>query len=154
MGVADAASVGQSRRRSGAVQWWGSEGAAPGQFNEPEGLAVSSAGELFVSDVENHRVQVFALDGTFRRIWGSHGDTPGLFQHPRFVAVSCAGEVLVSDDTRVQVFAADGTFVRCLHLPAGVNGTFRPHGVAVTPSGDVVVSDCRNHTVFVEPAGA
>ena len=109
---------------------------------------------MFVCDYDNYRVQVFALDGTFRCSWGSHGDAPGLFQRPRFVAVSCAGEVLVSDTTRVQVFAADGTFVRCLHLPAGVHGAFQPTGVAVTPSGDVVVCDSCNHAIFVQPAGA
>jgi len=109
---------------------------------------------VFVCDWSNHRVQVFALDGTFRRSWGSQGKAPGLFQRPRGVAVSCAGEVLVSDDTRVQVFAADGTFVRCLHLPAGMNGTFQPMGVAVTLSGDVVVSDFVNSAIFVESAGA
>ena len=118
---------------------------------------MSSAGEVFVCDWDNHRVQVLALaDGTFRRSWGSQGNAPGLFQEPTRVAVSCAGEVLVSDATRVQVFAADGTFVRCLHLPAGADGVFkfRPTGVAVTPSGDVIVCDHRNHAIFVEPAGA
>ena len=136
------------------VRMWGSRGAALGQFNRPFGLAVSSVGKVFVCDNANHRVQVFDLDGTFRRSWGSQGDAPGLFQHPSGVAVSCAGEVLVSDDTRVQVFASDGTFVRCLHLPAGARGAFRPIAVAVTPSGDVVVSNRRNHSIFVEPAGA
>ena len=136
------------------VRMWGSRGAAPGQFLRPDGMAVSLVGEVHVCDHGNHRVQVFGLDGAFRRTWGSKGDLPGQFQHPRFVAMSSAGEVLVSDETRVQVFAADGTFVRCLHLPAGVNGAFWPQGVAVTPSGDVLVCDYHNHSLFVEPAGA
>jgi len=50
----------------------------------------------------------------------------------------------------VQVFAADGTFVRCLHLPAGTFGTFQTMGVAVTPSGDVVVCDFLNDAIFVD----
>ena len=138
---------------------WGSLGSGPGQFNCPHGLAVSSAGEVFVCDMENHRVQVFGLDGSFRLTWGSQGDAPGLFFYPHGVVVCAAGGVLVSDRTRVQVFASDGSFVRCLHLPAGAadeddddNGAFEPWGVAVTPSGDVVV--CGNHAVFIEPAGA
>ena len=139
------------------VRMWGNRCqsmAPPGQFMSCRGLAVSSTGEVFVADEVNHRVQVFALDGTFQRTLGGQGDAPGRFQRPNGVAVTCAGEVLVSDATRVQVFAADGTFVRCLHLPAGVHGTFQPMGVAVTPSGDVVVCDCCNHAIFVEPAGA
>ena len=137
-----------------SVRMWGSQGAAPGQFNRPQGMAVSSAGEVFVCDWGNHRVQVFAFDGTFRRSWGSQGDALGFFQRPRGIAVSSAGEVLVSDATRVQVFAADGTFVRCLHLPAGAEGAFQPTDVALTPSGDVIVCDIRNHAIFFEPAGA
>ena len=133
---------------------WGSQGAAPGQFFLPEGLAVPSSGEVFVCDLHNHRVQVFDLDGTFRRSWGSQGDAPGQFQHPQLVAVTAAGEVLVSDATRVQVFLSDGTFVRCLHLPAGAQGAFVPRGVVVTHAGDVVVCDVRNHGIFIEPAGA
>ena len=136
------------------VRVWGSFGAAPGQFNSPSGLAVSSAGEVFVCDWDNHRVQVFDLDGAFRCTWGSKGNVPGQFQNPRRVAVSCACEVLVCDDTRVQVFEADGTFIRCLHLPAVASGDFLPSGVAVTPSGDVVVCDANNHCLAVLPAGA
>ena len=136
------------------VRMWGSEGSALGLFNDPRGLAVSSAGEVFVCDHDNHRVQVFGLDGTFRRSWGSEGDELGQFQEPRCVAVSPAGELLVSDETRVQVFLADGTFVRCLHLPTGAVGAFSPFGVAVMPAGDVVVCNCANHVIVVEPAGA
>ena len=136
------------------VRMWGSQGAAPGQFYGPQGLAVSSAGEVFVCDSGNHRVQVFGLDGMFRRTLGSEGRAPGQFDYPLDVAVSSAGEVLVSDDSRVQVFEADGTFERCLHLPARNDGAFEPFGVAVTPSGDVVVCDVKNDVIFVESAGA
>ena len=136
------------------VRSWGSRGSAPGQFKHPSGLAVSSAGEVFICDWDNHRVQVFDLDGTFRRTWGSDGVAPGQFHYPRHIAVSVAGEVLVSDRTRVQVFGADGTFIRCLHLPAGTRGAFAPWGVAVTPAGDVVVCDSKNHCIAVLPVGA
>jgi len=134
------------------VRMWGSDGAAPGQFSAPQGLAVSSAGEVFVCDFSNHRVQVFDLDGAYRRTWGSDGVAPGKFQIPHSVAVSAAGEVLVCDATRVQVFGADGTFIRCLLLPGGDEGALEPTGVAVMPSDDVVVCNCRNHCIVVLPA--
>ena len=115
---------------------------------------MSSVGEVFVCDHGNHRMQVFDLDGTFRRIWGSYGVAPGQFQYPKSVVVSVAGEVLVSDLRRVQVFGADGTFVRCLHLPSGAADVFVPSGVAVMPSGDVMVCDEANNCIAVLPAGA
>ena len=159
----------QCFRLDGTFVWmWGSHGAALGQFNEPLDLAVSASGsqtesatlplrglgEVFVCDRGNCRIQVMDLYGTFLRRWGSQGHAPGQFQHPEYVSASYAGEVLVSDKTRVQVFLADGTFVRSLHLPAGAQGAFLPKGVAVMPSGDVVVSDVNNHRIYVEPAGA
>jgi hypothetical protein len=50
---------GQGRRR--AV--FGARGSAPGEFIRPGGLAVDAAGDLWVTDARNNRVQLF----TFRR---------------------------------------------------------------------------------------
>jgi PKD repeat protein len=39
---------------------WGSFGSGEGEFNEPWGVTVDSAGNAYVSDGRNHRIQVFA----------------------------------------------------------------------------------------------
>ena len=41
------------------VRTWGSRGSGNGQFSNPWGVAVSAAGEVFVTDQSNNRVQVF-----------------------------------------------------------------------------------------------
>lgn len=38
---------------------WGSEGAEPGQFNLPHGIAVDSKGNVYVGEIEGRRVQKF-----------------------------------------------------------------------------------------------
>jgi phage tail-like protein len=49
----------------------GGKGAAPRLFNEPRGLAISRAGNLYVADSRNHRIQVFSLRGlVLKAIWG------------------------------------------------------------------------------------
>lgn len=48
------------------VTAWGERGSAPGQFNDPTGVAVHD-NEIFVSDARNARIQVFSLDGNFKR---------------------------------------------------------------------------------------
>lgn len=39
---------------------WGSEGTKPGEFDMPEGIAVDSQGFVYVGDLYNHRIQIFA----------------------------------------------------------------------------------------------
>ena len=39
---------------------WGSAGSGPGQFNVPYAIAVDAEGYVYVTDINNHRVQKFA----------------------------------------------------------------------------------------------
>lgn len=49
----------------------GGKGSEPRQVREPQGLAISGRGDLYVADTGNRRVQVFALKGLpLRAIWG------------------------------------------------------------------------------------
>jgi DNA-binding beta-propeller fold protein YncE len=43
------------------VSKWGSRGTGDGQFDHPEGLAVSSDGSVYVADMNNHRIQKFSV---------------------------------------------------------------------------------------------
>jgi sugar lactone lactonase YvrE len=43
---------------------WGSYGTAPGQFDQPHGLAWDSQGRLFVADRGNNRIQIYDREGT------------------------------------------------------------------------------------------
>ena len=58
---------------------------------------MSGLGEVFVCDRDNHRVQVFGLDGTYLRQWGTQGAGHGQLNGPCGVTVSDGGEVFVCD---------------------------------------------------------
>lgn len=58
---------------------WGGTGAANGQLNDPHGLAMDSAGRIFVADRGNQRIQVFDQEGTFVATWPQFGHPEGLF---------------------------------------------------------------------------
>ncbi len=58
------------------VTSWGEKGSAPGQFNDPTGIAVAGD-DVFVSDSRNGRIQVFDRDGHFKRQFGTPGKEPG-----------------------------------------------------------------------------
>jgi DNA-binding beta-propeller fold protein YncE len=61
--------------------------------------------EVYVTDFDNSRVEVFDRGGTFLRTWGFLGTGDGQFKMPAGVAVQ-GNEVFVADrnNNRVQVF--------------------------------------------------
>ncbi|HPN63784.1 MAG TPA: SBBP repeat-containing protein [Candidatus Goldiibacteriota bacterium] len=89
------------------VTKWGSQGSEDGQFNNPHGVAVDSAGNVYVADSSNNRIQKFTSSGVFITKWGSYGNADGQFSYPYGVAVDSAGNVYVADsgNNRVQKFA-------------------------------------------------
>jgi tripartite motif-containing protein 71 len=83
----------------------GDLGDAAGKFNAPMGVAVDSAGFIYVADTGNHRIQKLTADGDFVAEWGSEGSEPGQFKSPSGIAVDGQGRVYVADtgNQRVQV---------------------------------------------------
>src|SRR5262245_253095 len=61
------------------IKTWGKKGTAPGEFDAPHGLAMDSAGRLFVADRINSRVQIFDQDGNFLAEWRQFGRPSGVF---------------------------------------------------------------------------
>ncbi len=122
---------------------WGEKGSAPGQFNEPTGVAVKG-NEVFVSDGRNHRIQVFDLDGAALRQFG--GD---VLERPMNLDIT-NGELYVADffADRIQVFSLDGEYRRSIGNPGPGPGEFSaPGGVAVAPGGDLYVAEFSNQRV-------
>ena len=79
-------------------------------FYMPSVIAVDGAGDLYVLDTGNHRVQKFGPDGTFKASLGRQGQGPGEFYYPSWLAVDEKGFLYVSDpnNQRIQVLTPDG----------------------------------------------
>ncbi len=60
-------------REGNLVKYWGDRGTKPGQFNTPHSLVFDQAGNLYVADRQNSRVQVFDTDGNFKKEWDLDG---------------------------------------------------------------------------------
>src|SRR4051794_1552585 len=91
----------------GSINRWGRPGRGPGEFdfvaaasnaNGHGSIAVGPDGAVYVSDSNNHRVQVFDADGKFEREFGSLGSDRGQFTIPFDVGVDGRGNVYVTDD--------------------------------------------------------
>ncbi len=118
-----------------------------GKLDRPIGVAVSQAGEVFVSDAGAYRVVVFSPDGQYLRAFGKEGKGPGELDRPMHLTLGPDGLLYVAeyDNDRVSVFKLDGTFVRHLATP----GLDAPGGVAVDRRGTVFIPNFYGHDVLV-----
>lgn len=127
-------------RTDGNVLWMaGRYGRGPGEFALPTDLALSAAGDVFVIDSENSRVQRFDSNGQFVLEWGLWGYHPGLLAGPTGIAVR-GDRVYVADamNHRVQVysFAGESLYMWGRHviLPHEGEGKLHyPARIAITP---------------------
>lgn len=123
----------------------GGPGKNASQFDVPSGVAIDALRRLlFVSDTNNHRIQVFrlpdpgaALTVTFAKSIGRQGTEPGELDRPTALSLDAKGNLYVVDkgNSRVQVFSSDLQPTRTF----GNSEELRdPLGIAAAPSGEVV----------------
>jgi DNA-binding beta-propeller fold protein YncE len=115
-------------------------------------VAVGDQDEIIVSDIINHRVQVFDRDGQFRMAWGGPGPAEGQFIEPSGLAVDARGHLYIADrwNHRIQKFDRQGALLLAWgHLGSGDGEFKRPAAVALDRRGQVYVLDGGNYRVQV-----
>ena len=67
---------------------------------------MNKSGNLMVCDTNNHRVQLFELNGGFLNKFGTKGGNLGKFHYPQSLAVLASGQIVVTDrgNDRIQIF--------------------------------------------------
>ena len=138
--VAGATAAEQAATAGGSyklVGKWGKGGSANGQFNNAFGLATDKAGNLYVADTDNNRVQVFSAKGAFLRKWGTVGGGNAQFQGAQDVSIDQQGGVWVADrgNERVQVFGSGGGFQQA------IASSTQPSGLGVDAEGNLYVAE-------------
>ncbi|MBP9502484.1 MAG: hypothetical protein KBF17_10020 [Candidatus Promineofilum sp.] len=134
----------------------GSSGSGNGQFSDPRGVAVDGAGNVYVADSGNHRIQKFDAGGAYVGQWGSGGSSNGQFNYPAGVAVDGSGNVYVadSDNHRIQKFDSNGNYQSKWGVSGNGNGQFQyPQAVAADGVGNVYVADSDNSRIQKFDAG-
>lgn len=119
----------------------GGPGSAPGLFNDPRSIAIDSTGVVYVADLGNRRIQVFAQDGSFIRSVTGPSETEK-FVEPVAVALSSSSDdiyVLDANTTLIFCFDKTGRYLRT--LGGKVLGAYSPKGLAVDKNGNVYVAD-------------
>ena len=133
----------------------GEWGSGPLQFSDPYGIAISpKTSQVYIADVNNHRIQVLNPDLTFSRSFGSKGSSNGQFKSPYDIAIDSEGIVYVTDygNHRIQKFSPDGKFLGQFGNKRFGPGQLNfPYGIAIDTgaSGLVCVSEWGNHRISV-----
>jgi RHS repeat-associated protein len=130
---------------------FGSEGTGNGQFKKPAGSATDAAGNVWVVDEGNSRIEKFSSAGAFIAAYGSKGTGNGQFQAPWGIAINqSTGNVYVADkgNNRIEELSSSGAFVATFGT-SGSGALSEPTADALDSSGDVWVSDW-GHNRLVE----
>ncbi len=130
----------------------GGRGRSPGKFDEPMGVGMDTAGNIYVCERLNHRMQKFAPDGTFLGEWGVLGAEPGEFREP--LDVSVVGErVYVMDtwNTRLQVFDLTGNYLFQIGPDPEIG---KPRGIFVRGDRIYLANSGRDNILVFDHEGA
>jgi DNA-binding beta-propeller fold protein YncE len=142
------------------------KGSDEGKLCYPSGVGLlqSNGGQqetVLVTELHNHRVSQFALDGTFIGIFagtGKVGSGDGEFASPRGITVlGSSGEVAVTDcnNHRVQIFDSEGNYKRQFSTKGqeADSQLYYPEGLASDAHGNLLVVDETNRLQVFNPEG-
>ena len=142
--------------------------ATSAELYEPDGVAVDSAGNLYIADYLNQRIRKVDASGTITTVAGNgtlgySGDggpaTSAELDQPYGVAVDSAGNLYIADtfNQRIRKVDASGTITTVAGTgTAGYNGDniaatsaelYRPSGVAVDSAGNLYTPDIFNYRI-------
>lgn len=133
-------------------------------FNEPTGVAVDAAGNIYVADYGNDLIRKITPQGVVGTFAGSgnqgYADGTGLlasFAQPAGIAIDAAGNLYVADSGNdlIRKISPEGsvTTIAGSDTSGYTDGTgsattfFDPLAVAVGASGDIYVADAGNNLI-------
>ena len=132
---------------------FGAQGAGPGMFYLPEGVAIDGSGNILVADHCNHRIQQFSPTGKHLKTLGAKRRKGLQFQNPLGIAVHHQSHKLYITEYsnhRVQVLNPDFTFCNSFGKVGSNNGEFNhPWDISIDKDGNVYVADSDNHRIQV-----
>jgi DNA-binding beta-propeller fold protein YncE len=125
-------------------------GSDEGQFNAPVGIDITADGLVAVADTLNDRIQFFDRQGQYLRSWPvgfTMQPNRGVEAH----LVAAPDETIYVADPlggRVLAFGADGSKTGAWDRASTGDRLQMPNGLALTPDGELLVTDLQSHKVM------
>jgi len=141
----------------------GTSGSAQNQLNEPLGIALDAAGNLYVADGQNYRIQKWqsgASTGSTVAGGNGYGSNANQLAIPGSIAFDASGDMYLTDgnNQRIQKWsqgASEGVTVAGGNgQGATLNQLNNPASIALDPAGNLYVSEGGNHRVTKWKLGA
>jgi streptogramin lyase len=129
------------------VDAWGAKGDAPGQLDDPVGIATDTLGNVYLTDAGSEYIHKFDPKGTPLL---SFQEDP--LKHPQSIAVDWEGAIYVTDPARASVFIflPDDEKERHHELRLKERGSAENSlSIAVDDDGEIYVLDAKAGKVFV-----
>jgi len=111
------------------------------------GIAVNSAGEIFLSDTENDWLVKLNSFLQYESIFGGFTSGLGALSNPGGIALDQSGKIYVADSgkRRVVVFDPFGNFLK----EFGSDVLQQPQGLTVNSAGEILVADSKKNQIFI-----
>jgi DNA-binding beta-propeller fold protein YncE len=123
------------------VKTWGQTGSAQGQFNKIRGIAADAAGNLYVADSGNNRIQVFDGEGTFKSQITNVGT-------PQAICVSSGSTQYLYSSNSNDPESMDHGEIYKVRLNGQIVGKFGKAGKMPKDFGMVNAIDCRSENTL------
>ena len=122
------------------IRTFGSLDSGPEQLASPSFVAISPNGDLYVTDYDKHRIQVYNSDGIYQRQFGEQQ-----LKNPNGILITADGHVLVADsaNSRVVIFNTMGQVICSFQV-----GRW-PMGLAIDRNGDLLVTLNKDKQVAI-----
>ncbi len=132
---------------------WGRKGGGPGEFVIPHGIAIDAAGNVYVADRQNDRIQIFTPDGKFLAQWKNPA-----FGRPYGLRIGRDGLVYIADGgeqptapphrSKLTVLTLEGKVVTSFGRWGNSDGQFQmAHDLGLAPDGSIYVGDINGQRV-------
>jgi sugar lactone lactonase YvrE len=154
---------------NGSLGYGGDGGpASSAQLNSSYGVAVDSAGNLFIADTYNERIRKVSSSGIITTVagdgsWGYSGDggqaTSAQLDNPYGVAVDSAGNLFIADTYNHRVRKVSTSGIITTVAGAGSSGysgdsgqatsaqLYYPSSVTLDSAGNLFIADSNNHRI-------